>query len=185
MDGPSRLSPVPREARAYQGNRAGIVSRGLAAALDSVLVVLALVLGYLGWAGARFLAAPRRFTFPEASLLLSVGSLLALLTVYLALAWALSGRSYGALVMGLRVVDRHGHRLRLGVAVVRAAVSVLVPLGLLWVAASRRNLSLADLLLRTAVVYDWRPGGGSSYDAHWTGTTPTGPPTRPTAAETP
>lgn len=179
-----RLSPVPREARPFQGHRAGIVSRALAAALDTVLAVLALVVGYLAWAGVRFLVSPRRFTFPEPSLLLSVGSLLALLTVYLALTWTLSGRSYGALVLGLRVVDRHGGRVGVGVAVVRAGVSVLVPLGLLWVAVSGRNRSLADVLLRTAVVYDWRPRGGSSYDAHWTGTTPTRP-ARPSTAEAP
>lgn len=181
MSGDPRLSPVPREARPHQGHRAGIVTRTLAATLDTVVVVLALVVGYFAWAGARFLASPRRFSFPEPSVLLSVGSLLALLTVYLALTWTLSGRSYGALVLGLRVVDRHGNRVRAGVAVVRAAVSVLVPLGLLWVAVSGRNRSLADVLLRTAVVYDWRPRGGSSYDAHWEGTTPT----RPTAAEAP
>jgi uncharacterized RDD family membrane protein YckC len=177
----ARLSPVPREARPHQGHRAGIVTRTLAATLDTVLVVLALVVGYVAWAGARFLVSPRRFTFPEPSLLLSVGALLTLLTVYLAVTWALSGRSYGALVLGLRVVDRQGHRVRLGVAVVRAALSTLVPVGLLWVAASRQNRSLADVLLRTAVVYDWQPRGGSAYDAHWTST----PRTRPSTAEAP
>jgi hypothetical protein len=30
------------------------------------------------------------------------------------------------------------------------------PIGLLWTAVSRENRSLADLLLRTSVVYDWQ-----------------------------
>ena len=32
---------------------------------------------------------------------------------------------------------------------------MLFPAGLLWVLASRRNASLQDLIVRTAVVYDW------------------------------
>jgi uncharacterized RDD family membrane protein YckC len=32
---------------------------------------------------------------------------------------------------------------------------VLFPAGLLWILASRRNASLQDLIVRTAVVYDW------------------------------
>jgi uncharacterized RDD family membrane protein YckC len=32
---------------------------------------------------------------------------------------------------------------------------VLFPAGLLWVLASRRNASVQDLIVGTAVVYDW------------------------------
>jgi uncharacterized RDD family membrane protein YckC len=32
---------------------------------------------------------------------------------------------------------------------------VLFPLGLLWILASRRNASVQDLILGTAVLYDW------------------------------
>lgn len=40
------VSPVPREARPYQGQRAGLVTHGAAAAIDGVVVVLVLVAGY-------------------------------------------------------------------------------------------------------------------------------------------
>jgi uncharacterized RDD family membrane protein YckC len=37
----------------------------------------------------------------------------------------------------------------------RAVLYVLFPAGLLWVLASRRNASVQDLVVGTAVVYDW------------------------------
>jgi uncharacterized RDD family membrane protein YckC len=53
------------------------------------------------------------------------------------------------------VVDRFGRRLSLRRALARAVLYVLFPAGLLWVLASRRNASVQDLVLGTAVVYDW------------------------------
>ena len=41
------------------------------------------------------------------------------------------------------------------VALARAMFCAVFPLGLLWTAVSRENRSVADLLLRTSVVYDW------------------------------
>ena len=58
--------------------------------------------------------------------------------------------------MGLRVLGRRGRRPHLVTALVRALACTLFPVGLLWVAVSRDNRSLQDLLLRTSVVYDWR-----------------------------
>jgi hypothetical protein len=37
----------------------------------------------------------------------------------------------------------------------RALLYVLFPAGLLWIMASRRNASVQDLVVRTAVLYDW------------------------------
>lgn len=37
----------------------------------------------------------------------------------------------------------------------RQMTCVLFPAGLLWVLASRRNDSVQDLVVRTAVIYDW------------------------------
>jgi uncharacterized RDD family membrane protein YckC len=53
------------------------------------------------------------------------------------------------------VVDSAGRRLSLPRSLARAVLYVLFPAGLLWVLASRRNASLQDLVLGTAVVYDW------------------------------
>jgi uncharacterized RDD family membrane protein YckC len=59
--------------------------------------------------------------------------------------------------MGLRVVGRHGHRLRVLVALARAAFCVVFPVGLLWCAINPGSRSVQDIILRTSVVYDWMP----------------------------
>jgi uncharacterized RDD family membrane protein YckC len=149
------VSPVPREARPYQGRAAGVVTRLLAGAVDLVVVVVAVLALYAGYAALLFLWSPTRFRFPDVpvGVLTLLGGLLAVL--YLALAWATTGRSYGGHLLGLRVVSRRGRRLSVPVALLRALLCVLVPLGLLWCAVSGTSSSLQDLLVRTRVVYDW------------------------------
>jgi uncharacterized RDD family membrane protein YckC len=132
------------------------VSRGIAAVIDGVVACLMLLLAYGAIAVAEFVLRPRDFQLPQFGLVFSLVSLLVVLVVYLALSWWVSGRSYGAVVMGLRVVARGGGGLGLGRAAARAVVCALVPVGLLWVAFSPRNRSLQDQLFGTSVVYDWR-----------------------------
>ena len=151
------VSPVPREARPFQGRRAGLVTRLVAAVIDGVVVGLVLLGGYLGIAGLLFLARPRDFTFPDLRPIVSLTAGYVVAVAYLTVSWRVSGRSYGSLVMGLRVVSRRGTGLRLPGALVRAVFCVTFPIGLLWVAVSRENRSVQDLLLRTSVVYDWQP----------------------------
>jgi uncharacterized RDD family membrane protein YckC len=83
-----------------------------------------------------------------------------LLTLYLATAWTTTGRTYGAHLLGVRVVSARGRRPPVVVALARALLCVLFPIGLLWCAVSPTNRSVQDVLLRTSVVYDWveRPG---------------------------
>lgn len=158
MDTPdSGISPLPREARPYQGRRAGVVTRVLAAAIDGAVVCLVLAAAYLGYAGIRFLFDPRGFTFPDAGIIFSLVAGFGVLVVYLTVAWWVSGRSYGCLVLGLRVVNHRGTRLRLTGAFVRALFCAALPVGLLWVAVSRENRSVQDMVLRTSVIYDWQP----------------------------
>jgi uncharacterized RDD family membrane protein YckC len=151
------LSAVPREAREFQGHRAGIVTRFVAAAVDAGLVGLVLTGAYLGWAGLLFLLDPRGFTFPDfrwfASLL--VGGVV--LALYLTAAWAVGGRTCGNLLMGLRVVGVQGGDVGWVRAVLRAAFYVVFPIGLLWVVVDPRQRSIQDRVLATAVVYDWKP----------------------------
>jgi uncharacterized RDD family membrane protein YckC len=132
------------------------VSRGIAATIDGALACVLLSLIYGAVVVALFVLHPRSFQFPQAGLVFGLFSFLVVLVVHLALSWWISGRSYGGVVMGLRVVARHGGDLGLGTAVVRAVLCALVPIGLLWVAASPSRRSLQDLLLGTSVIYDWR-----------------------------
>jgi uncharacterized RDD family membrane protein YckC len=154
---PAWLPAVPEEARAHQGRRAGVVSRVLAAVIDLALLLVVLGCLYLCWAGLQLVIDPVRFDFPRPSraLILIAGALV--LVGYLTESWTTTGRTYGDRVLGLRVVDRRGHRLRHGRAVLRALLCTVLPIGLLWVAVSGGRHSIHDLVLRTAVIYDWSP----------------------------
>ncbi|GHC80131.1 RDD family protein [Streptomyces flavofungini] len=142
-------------APAAQGQRAGIVSRTAAGALDlgfvGALCGAALLLYGLGdylLTGVPF-ELPR-LPGPGGA---AAGSLVA--AGYLAGGWAVAGRTPGMQFAGLRVVAASGRPLPAGRAALRAVLCVLFPCGLLWVLVSRRNASLQDLLVRTAVLYDW------------------------------
>jgi uncharacterized RDD family membrane protein YckC len=154
---PAWLSSVPQEARAFQGRRAGVVSRVLAAVVDLVLLLAVLACLYLGWAGLLLVIDPVRFHFPTPSRVLILIAAALVLVVYLTESWTTTGRTYGDRVFGLRVVDRHGRKLRHGQAIVRALFCTVLPIGLLWVAVSGHRHSIQDLVLRTAVIYDWSP----------------------------
>jgi uncharacterized RDD family membrane protein YckC len=140
-----------------QGRRAGVISRFLADAIDLVVVLAALAGIYFAIAGVRFLIRPRAFTWPELSAL-HLGTLgWILLIAYLMIGWANTGRTFGKTVLGLRVVDADGKRLRLRRALVRAVLCAAFPIGLFWCVVSTRSASLQDLLVRSTVVYDWEP----------------------------
>src|SRR3954467_13498213 len=80
---------------------AGVVSRTAANVIDFAVVSVFLASVYLGYATLRFLLRRREFTFPAPSLLFVIiaGGLLA--GVCFAVCWAPTGRTYGALVLGL------------------------------------------------------------------------------------
>jgi uncharacterized RDD family membrane protein YckC len=151
------VSPIPREARPYQGHRAGLVTRMVANTIDLLVVGALLGAGYLALNGLVFMIDPRGFHFLGGSVLLSMVSALLVSVVYLTLSWAVTGRSYGCHVMGLRVVGRQGRRLTPVVALLRAWSCALFPIGLLWCGWSTGHRSLQDVVLRTSVIYDWMP----------------------------
>jgi uncharacterized RDD family membrane protein YckC len=154
------VSPLPREARPFQGRRAGVVTRLAAAVIDALVVGAVLLGGYLGLAGLLLLIDPRGFSWPGSSIFLSLAMGCAVAEVYLTLGWWLGGRTYGYLVMGLRLLGRSGRpRLRFLAAALRALFCVAFPVGVLWVAVSRHNRSVQDIVLGTSVVYDWQPRG--------------------------
>ena len=152
------VSPIPREARPYQGLRAGVITRVAAAVLDTIVVALVLGVSYACLAGFMFLLNPRSFSFPGTSVIFGLTAAIVVSILYLAGGWALDGRTYGCHVLGLRVVSYRGKRMRPLGALVRAAFCVFFPIGLLWCAASRANRSVQDVVLRSSVVYDWEPG---------------------------
>ncbi|MBV9445147.1 MAG: RDD family protein [Streptosporangiaceae bacterium] len=76
----------------------------------------------------------------------------AALLIYLSAAWGTTGQTWGDLLFGLRVVDHRGGRLRPVGTILRAALCVVFPIGILLVPVNRANRSVADAVLRTSVV---------------------------------
>jgi uncharacterized RDD family membrane protein YckC len=142
-------------ARALQGHRAGFASRVVADLVDLGVAWLLGLSALLVAGVVRYLLAGPPFQLPVLPRWLDVTGGAAIAAGYLAFSWAATGRSVGKQLAGLRVVDRAGRRLSLRRALARAVLYVLFPAGLLWVLASRRNASVQDLLVGTAVVYDW------------------------------
>ena len=136
-----RPDPIPPEARQYQGNRAGVVTRTSAGAIDYALVTVATVATYVGYGLLMFLINPLDFKWPSWSFLSLFALGLAYMVVYLTIAWATSGRTYGALLLGVRVVNFRGDRLRWAGAFLRAVFVAVFPIGLFWCMASRANRS--------------------------------------------
>jgi len=152
------VDAVPREARGFQGLRAGIVTRTAANTVDFAAVVCVLVAGYAAWFAARFLLHPDQFSAPRPppGAALICGAVV--LFGYFSASWATTGRTYGDHLLGLRVVDARGEPLRWRLALARAALCVVFPIGLFWSVVSPSGRSVQDTLLRTSVVYDWAPG---------------------------
>jgi uncharacterized RDD family membrane protein YckC len=151
----ARVDPIPKEARVFQGRRAGLVTRVAAAGIDVGVVVVALVAVYLGIVVVVVVVPPGGFEMPVPPAWLYSVAGPALLTLYLTVWWYKGGRTYGCHVMGLLVVDRRGWNPGLVTALLRSVLYVIFPLGLVWVLFSRQNRSIQDLALGTSVVYDW------------------------------
>jgi uncharacterized RDD family membrane protein YckC len=143
------------EAFALQGCRAGLVSRAVASVVDlGVLAVLVLAV-LLFVAAARYVMVGPPFDRPSLPAVLAGPAGFMAGVAYLSYFWAATGRTPGMQLLGLRVVREGGGRLAAPWAVARAALCIVFPIGLLWVLVSRRNASIQDLVVRTAVVYDW------------------------------
>jgi uncharacterized RDD family membrane protein YckC len=135
------------------------VSRSVAAVIDLVLTIVAVLLGYVAVSAVLFALRPRSFTWPDLSAVGFGGIWAGVLVIYLTVGWSASGRTLGAQAMGLRVTHAGGGRLTGGVAFARALVASIFPIGLLWCAIDRRNRAVHDLLAGSTVVYDWLPRG--------------------------
>jgi uncharacterized RDD family membrane protein YckC len=146
---------VPHEAREIQGDRAGFVTRALANAIDVLVSLLLVGAGYVAVVVVALVLNPTNPRVPSTPFVVFVVATGWVLWLSFALSWATTGRTVGARVMGIRVVNFRGQRLRPLGAALRASFCVLFLPGLFWVAVSGGNRSLQDTVMRTQVIYDW------------------------------
>src|SRR4051812_6062735 len=117
---PARTSAAPSAP-----TPAGVVTRLLAAAVDSAAGVLVAGLIDLAAAGARFVWSPVAFRWPQPAPVVVAAVLLGVAAAYLTLGWALTGRTYGARLMGLRVLTSRHELLGWTRSVLRALTCVI------------------------------------------------------------
>ncbi|AZG45276.1 RDD family protein [Gordonia insulae] len=132
---------------------AGIVSRGIAAGIDLATVMALLGSAYLGLALVMLVVNASQFDFPNPGPLFTATGLIVASIAYNTLCWAISGRTLGCVVMGLRVRGRRRDRMRPSIALVRAAFYTFFPIGLAWAAVDLHRRSIQDVVLGTRVVY--------------------------------
>jgi uncharacterized RDD family membrane protein YckC len=142
-----------------------VVTRSLAAGVDLAVVLFALFGAYFAVQGLRFVLSPIRFHFQSPPRLLAVAAAGIVLVVYLVGGWWISGRTYGDHLLALRVTDASGRGLSLPRAFARAVLYVAFPLGLFWSGVSPSRRSVQDLILRTAVRYEWEGTSGDGASA--------------------
>ena len=135
---------------------AGIITRGLAAIIDLVVVLLIMSALYGGLVLVRLVYSPTAFSLPSLNAVFSTVMTFAIAVLYLTACWTVSGSTAGAVTMGLRVVEQRVPRVSLLVGLLRAICCVLFPIGLLWVVVDRQRRSLQDIVFRTRVIYSKR-----------------------------
>ena len=142
----------------YQGNYAGSVSRFAAYAIDLAVssAVFSLALAAISY-GVHIVTG-HSVTWNHDSPVVAVLYVLWQFT-YFGYSWAVSGRTFGMALVGLRVVRSAGTPLDPRHGVLRALVFPLsflfFGLGFLGILVQREHRALHDLIADTAVVYGW------------------------------
>jgi uncharacterized RDD family membrane protein YckC len=152
------ISASPADLVSYQAHYAGAVSRFAAYAIDITVATgmfslalaaisygLDVVTGHqVGWSRANIVVAIIYFAW---------------LGVYFAYSWAVSGRTFGMAVLGIRVVKADGTDLPPSRAIVRTLAFplsfLLFGLGFLGILVGREHRALHDVIAGSAVIYAW------------------------------
>ncbi len=148
----------PRTRLSVSGHYAGPVSRAAAALVDGGLIVALYTLGY---AGLNLLlnAFFGHSLSGDQSTPLAVASLATWAFLYVFVSLAITGRTAGKGLAGLRVVSADGAAPSVGALFLRTIVfpisALLFGIGFLLIVVQREHRGLHDLIAGTAVVYDW------------------------------
>ena len=142
----------------YQGNYAGAVTRFAAYSIDLVVstAVFVLALAAISW-GVRIVTG-HDVSWNRSNIVVAIIFVLWQF-LYFGYSWAVSGRTAGMAVLGIRVVRADGTVLPPKQGVLRALVFplsfLLFGLGFLGILVQHEHRALHDLIAGSAVVYSW------------------------------
>jgi uncharacterized RDD family membrane protein YckC len=152
-------SPSPEPIADLGANAAGFVSRSIAMVIDLAFIT-ALMLGAASVGQLVGLLLPK-FIWLTSAVPVAVGALISVLPLaYFFLTVAVTGRTLGKAVMGLRIIRPDGRRLSVVRSFVRAVAYLvsLVPVGagFLWILVDRDRRGWHDHIAGSRVVFDPR-----------------------------
>lgn len=164
--GPPALVPTEKEDRPatsssrtkISGYYAGPVSRLLAYLIDSFLVFTGAGLISAAVVGSINLVVGAALEWDWRAGVLGVLAFSLWSFTYLWVGVAISGRTVGMSVVGIKVVGKEGRPVSPGHAAIRAFLlpfSVITVIGVLGAVFDARQRTFHDLAAKTAVVYDW------------------------------
>jgi uncharacterized RDD family membrane protein YckC len=148
----------PTAAVTQQGHYAGAVTRLAAFALDQTVATTAFAIGtaILSWV-LQLVSAGELQWEPETWI--TGLAFLVWLFVYYAYPWAVSGKTFGMSVLGIRVVRADGAPATVRNAILRTLALPLsfltLGIGFIPIVTGRHRRALHDRIAGTAVVYAW------------------------------
>jgi len=153
------MSPrPPTESVIAQGNYAGSVSRFLAYAIDLFASTAVYTLALAAISYVVQIVTGTQVSWNRQNILVVV-LYVAWEFFYFGYSWAVSGRTFGMAVLGVRVVRADGAVAEPRRGVVRSLVFplsfLLLGLGFLGILVQRERRALHDLIAGTAVIYAW------------------------------
>lgn len=149
---------LPTDLVSYQGHYAGSVSRFTAYVIDLAVTSAAFSLGLAGISYGVHIVTGHQVSWNRSDIVVAI-LFVVWEFVYFGYSWAVSGRTFGMAVLGIRVVRADGMAAEPRRGVVRALVFplsfLLFGLGFLGILVQREHRALHDLIAGTAVIYAW------------------------------
>src|ERR1700722_8412671 len=142
----------------WQGHYAGSVSRFLAYVIDLGFSSAVFALGLAGISFVAEIVSGHSISWNKSNIVVAV-IFVVWQFFYFGYSWAVSGRTFGMAVLGLRVVRADGAELDPSRGIVRSLVFplsfLLFGLGMLGILVQREHRALHDLIAASAVIYAW------------------------------
>jgi len=151
-------APVPARSVTAQGNYAGSVSRFTAYAIDVLVSSGIFILALAAISYVAQIVTGNQVSWNRQNIVVVI-LYVAWEFFYFGYSWAVSGRTLGMAVLGVRVVRADGAVAEPRRGVIRSLVFplsfLLLGLGFLGILVQRERRALHDLIAGTAVIYEW------------------------------